>query len=189
MSNLTLLIIRHAEKPKEDWPGPGLTPDGDKDKESLVIRGWQRAGSWCALFGGDLGGSDFPQPYKIYAADPEDTKSDRTSQRPFETITPLAARLNIEPVVKFALDEETDLIADLVQQTGCVLVCWEHKAIAKALLPALAGDQTIAGLPAKWDGDRFDVVLRFDRSEPGAPWSFRQLFPRLLSGDSNTPLS
>jgi hypothetical protein len=28
MSALTLLIIRHAEKPGESWPGPGLTPDG-----------------------------------------------------------------------------------------------------------------------------------------------------------------
>jgi hypothetical protein len=43
-------------------------------------------------------------------------------------------------------------------------------------------------MPKKWDGARFDVVLRFDRSALGAPWSFRQLFPRLLSGDSDTPL-
>jgi hypothetical protein len=36
---LTILIIRHAEKPDESWPGPGLTPDGSADKKSLVIRG------------------------------------------------------------------------------------------------------------------------------------------------------
>jgi hypothetical protein len=40
----------------------------------------------------------------------------------------------------------------------------------------------------KWDGARFDVVLRFDRSAPGAPWTFRQLFPRLMFGDSATPM-
>ncbi len=28
MSGLTILIIRHAEKPGEDWPGPGLTDEG-----------------------------------------------------------------------------------------------------------------------------------------------------------------
>jgi len=43
-------------------------------------------------------------------------------------------------------------------------------------------------LPKTWDGRRFDVVLRFDRAAPDAPWTFRQLFPRLLSGDSDTPL-
>jgi hypothetical protein len=55
MSALTLLIIRHAKKPGESWPGSGLTPDGVPDKKSLVIRGWQRAGSWSALFGAGLG--------------------------------------------------------------------------------------------------------------------------------------
>ncbi|VFU08821.1 protein of unknown function [Methylocella tundrae] len=40
---------------------PGLTPEGSPDKKSLVIRGWERAGSWSALFGAGLGGVDFPQ--------------------------------------------------------------------------------------------------------------------------------
>jgi hypothetical protein len=43
-------------------------------------------------------------------------------------------------------------------------------------------------MPSKWDGARFDVVLRFDRAFPGAPWSFRQLYPCLLSGDSAAPM-
>jgi hypothetical protein len=189
MPHLTLLIIRHAEKPKRAWPGPGLTPEGAQDDESLVIRGWQRAGSWSALFGAGLGGIDFPRPGKIYAADPNDTTSDLTSHRPFETITPLAAQLSIAPVVKYALGQEADLVAGLLKQTGCALVCWEHKSIVKTLLPLLAGAQSLAGLPTKWDSDRFDVVLRFDRSDPSALWSFRQLFPRLLSGDSDIAMS
>jgi hypothetical protein len=49
MSALTILIIRHAEKAGEIWPGPGLTPAGKPDGKSLVVRGWQRAGSWCSL--------------------------------------------------------------------------------------------------------------------------------------------
>jgi hypothetical protein len=69
MSALTLMIIRHAEKPKEEWPGPGLTIEGSPDPKSLVIRGWQRAGAWSALFGAGLGGTDFPRPDVIYAAD------------------------------------------------------------------------------------------------------------------------
>jgi hypothetical protein len=46
MAPLTLLIIRHAEKPKEDGdkptefgPGPGFTDEGEEDDKSLVIRG------------------------------------------------------------------------------------------------------------------------------------------------------
>jgi hypothetical protein len=45
-------------------PETGFFPNG------LVIRGWQRAGAWSALFGAGLGGTDFPRPEVIYAADP-----------------------------------------------------------------------------------------------------------------------
>jgi hypothetical protein len=186
MSALTILIIRHAEKPGESWPGPGLTADGAADKKSLVIRGWERAGSWSALFGAGLGGGDFPRPTVIYAANPTAETGDDPSQRPFETISPLASRLNLTPVVKFALGQEPALVAEVVGLTGVVLISWEHKAIAAQILPAIANGRTISGMPDKWDGTRFDVVLRFDRS---SPWSFRQLFPRLLSGDSDTPLT
>jgi len=188
MSALTILIIRHAEKPEESWPGPGLTPEGLADKKSLVIRGWQRGGSWAALFGAGLGGDVFPQPAAIYAANPNETTGADPSRRPFETITPLASRLTLIPNLTYALGRESDLVAEIVDLTGVVLVCWEHKAIAGAILPAIADGQAVQGMPNTWDGTRFDVVLRFDRSAPGAPWSFRQLFPRLLSGDSDTPM-
>jgi hypothetical protein len=189
MSALTIQIIRHAEKPGESWPGEGLTADEIKDKKSLVIRGWQRAGSWSALFGPVLGGTDYPQPAIIFAANPEANSGDEPSQRPFETVAPLADRLGLKPDTTYALGQEPQLAAKVVGLTGgVVLVCWEHKAIVSALLPAITGGQVIPGMPTKWNGDRFDVVLRFDRTSPGALWSFRQLFPRLLSGDSDVAL-
>jgi hypothetical protein len=188
MSALTILIIRHAEKPGESWPGSGLTADGVPDEKSLVIRGWQRAGTWSALFGAGLGGSDYPVPSVIYAANPNATTGDEPSQRPFETVTPLAARLGLTPDTTCAVGQEAQLATMVVGQTGVVLVAWEHKAIARALLPAIANGQTLPGMPAKWDGARFDVVLRLDRTTPEAPWSFRQLCPCLLSGDSATPM-
>jgi hypothetical protein len=188
MPALTILIIRHAEKPGESWPGPGLMPDGVLDKKSLVIRGWQRAGSWSSLFGAGLGGLDYPAPALIYAADPNAANGDEPSQRPFETVLPLAARLGLTPDTAFALGQEAQFATAVVGQTGVVLVAWEHKAIARALLPAIADGQALAGMPRKWDGARFDVVLRFDRAAPGAPWSFRQLCPCLLSGDSAAPM-
>ena len=185
---LTLLIIRHAEKPYGSWPGPGLTPDGSDDKKSLVIRGWERAGAWAALFGSGLGGDDYPKPAAIYAADPNAATGDEPSQRPYETIAPLAARLGLTPVTTYAVGQEQQLVAEITALSGVVLVCWEHKAIANAMLPAIAGAQPIAGMPKKWDGTRFDVALRFDRIGPAAPWSFRQLSPRLLSGNSSAPV-
>jgi hypothetical protein len=135
MSALTILIIRHAEKPGESWPGSGLTPDGIIDKKSLVIRGWQRAGSWSALFGAGLGGLDYPAPSVIYAANPNATTGDDPSQRPYETVIPLAARLELTPDTKFAVGQEAQLVTTVVGQTGVVLVAWEHKAIARAILP------------------------------------------------------
>ena len=62
------------------------------------------------------------------------------------------------------------------------------KAIARVLLPAITNGQSLPGMPKKWDGTRFDVVLRFDRTFPEAPLSFRQLCPCLISGDSATPM-
>jgi hypothetical protein len=184
MSALTLLIIRHAEKPGEFWPGPGLTVNGVPDGKSLVIRGWQRAGSWSALFGAGLGGLDYPAPSVIYAANPNATTGDEPSQRPYETVVPLAARLGLTLDTTYAVGQEDQLANAVVGQTGAVLVAWEHKAIARALLPAIANGQSLPDMPTKWDGTRFDVVLRFDRTSPEAPWSFCQLCPCLLSGDA-----
>ena len=124
----------------------------------------------------------------IYAADPNAIDGSDPSQRPFETVAPLAARLGLTLNTEYAQGQEAQLAATIVAQTGVVLVAWEHKAIARALLPAIANGETLPGMPTKWDGARFDVVLRFDRTAPGAPWSFRQLFPCLLSGDSATPM-
>src|SRR5215472_4285789 len=96
MPNLTLFIIRHAEKPDEAWPGPGLTEDGQSDNKSLVIRGWHRAGSWAALFGGSY--RDFPAPGAIYAASPVTGAGEEVSQRPLQTVRPLAERLHLTPI-------------------------------------------------------------------------------------------
>jgi hypothetical protein len=188
MSTLTVLIIRHAEKPDEAGAGAGLTEDGQPDKKSLVIRGWQRAGAWTALFGAGLGGDLFPQPTVIYAANPDRGADGEPSQRPFETIEPLAKRLHLAPITRWGHGDEAELAAEIIKLTGVVLVCWEHKLIASALLPALIGAQSLPSVPAKWGGTRFDVVLRLDRAFPTAPWSFRQLFPRILAGDTEVPL-
>jgi hypothetical protein len=150
----------------------------------------------AALFSSGVSGQDYPTPSKIYAADPtatpDDDLDDEPSQRPFETIEPLADRLGLTPDTTYAVGQEDQLASKIAAQTGVVLVAWEHKAIAGHLLPAIVkivNAEPPPGIPTKWEGTRFDVVLRFDRGSPEAPWSFRQLLPCLLSGDLSTPMT
>ena len=75
MRALTVMIIRNAEKPDRSFAGSGFTENGDEDRESLVIRGWQRAGAWATLFGSGLGLPDYPTPDFIYAATPGDEEN------------------------------------------------------------------------------------------------------------------
>jgi hypothetical protein len=187
MSALTIMLIRHAEKPKakqgKPQLGPGLTEKGVVDTRSLVVRGWQRAGAWAALFGTGGLGADYPKPGAVYAANPDAPPSDddSISKRPYQAILPLSQRLKLTPVTKYGVGDEARMLNEVRQLTGVVLIAWEHKKIEKVIVPAL-------GQKLKWDGARFDVVLRFDRPQSAAQWTFRQLFPRLLAGDSNVPL-
>jgi len=106
MSTLTIMLVRHAEKPGEAFPGPGLDPKGAQNDESLVIRGWQRAGAWAALFGSGLAPADYPLPNVIYAAKPESGAS--KSARPYETSLPSADRLHLDldVLTKWGIGEE-----------------------------------------------------------------------------------
>src|SRR5262249_27433242 len=69
-----------------------------------LLRGWQRAGAWAALFGSSLGGSNYPRPAVIYAATPgeADQEDHGPSRRPAETISALAGRLKLTPSTKYA---------------------------------------------------------------------------------------
>ncbi|HEY4165122.1 MAG TPA: histidine phosphatase family protein [Reyranella sp.] len=187
MAALTLLIIRHAEKPGENWPGPGLTLDGAPDDKSLVIRGWQRAGAWAALFGAGLGGTDYPAPAAVYAADPNAPAGEGVSKRPYETAVPLVDRLfGSAPITTFGKGNEKALVQALLGLSGVVLVAWEHKAIVEDIVPLIPVSSGTP--PTHWNGSRYDVVLRFDRPDGATSFAFQELFPMLLSGDSDKPL-
>ena len=117
MSALTVFVIRHAEKPGPIDPGlgPGLTAKGMEDKHSLVIRGWQRAGTWAALFGAGTAGPDFPKPNIVYAANPAQSSSraGSHSKRPFETIAALCNRLRLSPITAYGVDDEIALVNEV----------------------------------------------------------------------------
>jgi hypothetical protein len=188
MSALILMIIRHAEKPDRSFPGSGFTANGEEDKESLVIRGWQRAGAWATLFGSELGLPDYPTPDFIYAATPGDEENNGASNRPAETVAPLGEKLakRVRVSTKYALGQEATLMKEVLGLSGNVLICWEHHAIIGGILPEIPAVE--GKLPKKWNGDRFDVVLRLDGSSASGPFAFRELYPCLLSNDSSDPL-
>jgi hypothetical protein len=188
MSALTVMIIRHAEKPEPGIPDQGAMKDGTPDPESLIPRGWQRAGAWASLFASGTIGSDYPRPDVIYAANPAQAAQPDVSKRPWETILPLCERLHIKPDIAYGVGDEAGLFGEVTKLTGVVLICWEHKKIISDIVPDIVNGQHITHLPTKWKGTRFDVVLRFDRAHDGAAWSFKQLFPMLMAGDSDVPL-
>ncbi|MDE1150393.1 MAG: histidine phosphatase family protein [Azospirillaceae bacterium] len=183
---LTLYIIRHAEKPGEAWPGPGLTDQGQADDESLVIRGWQRSGAWAALFGAGLDSGDYAAPQAVYAATPGTALSQGPSKRPFETASALSARLGLTTDTTYGKGDEAALVQALLGLSGVAVVFWEHKAIVEDIIPKLPVDHGTP--PSHWPGDRYDVVLRFDRKDGDSQFHFKELYPCLLSGDSDTPL-
>jgi hypothetical protein len=123
------------------------------------------------------------------AANPEAVSLDETSQRPFQTVIPLSERLGLTPITTYSAGQEAKLVAEILHSSGILLISWEHRAISEKIAPGIAGEQKIEDLPQKWDETRYDVILRFDRISPDAPWSFCQLCPCLMSGDLRTPMA
>ena len=175
-----IMLIRHAEKP-DDKDG-GVDQKGNADKHDLIVRGWQRAGALVQFFANPPGPKGpIERPATIFATEPT-TGSE--SKRPLYTVTPLKQWLDIAIDNTIAEGSEQDLVTKAIASNGVVLIAWHHEKIP-AIANLILQNQSA---PQKWPGDRFDVVLRFDRDDADQPWTFRQLFPKLLSGDNDTPL-
>jgi hypothetical protein len=196
-----IMVIRHAEKP--DDKHQGVTSHGDADKESLIVRGWQRAGALTALFdptNGPLQNPNLAVPKVIYASDPEkpseadddDGKKGSKSKRPLQTITPLAERLGIKDKVnvKFAKGDEKHMVESVLGESGVVLISWQHQKIADIAKHIVGSKPPTKPVPAKWPGDRFDIVWVFTPPAPSSDhWGFVQVPQQLLSGDAGTVIA
>ncbi|SEJ90956.1 hypothetical protein SAMN05192539_102317 [Paraburkholderia diazotrophica] len=191
MSEQTVLIIRHAEKP-EAGGDTGIDGSGAPDSRSLTPRGWQRAGIWTELFAPSLDhAGTYPRPAAIFASAPATHSeiaagnSGSKSRRPLETVSPLAAKLGIDVNLNFGKGQEGDLAAAIAQIDGITLVCWQHEDIA-SIATALA--PTVENIPSHWPGDRFNVIFEFSRTGNGEPWSFNQVVPVMLQGDPTSSI-
>jgi hypothetical protein len=193
-----IMVIRHAEKPSDyqghsyrgvDAAGHLCGKDG---AESLVTLGWQRAGALNTLFAPPWGpkAPALLQPAYIYASDP--TKG--PSQRPFETVMPLAALLGLTINSKYRKGDYARLVTDALAKDGPVLICWQHEEIAPIGQSILQETNTTkVTLPPSWpvgaDGvSRYDLVWVFSRPSGRGPIiGFSQFAQMLLQGDMAAP--
>lgn len=107
-----ILLMRHAEKP--DGVALGVDEMGAADEQSLIVRGWQRAGALPGLFGKE---APLPAPDRIYATatlklKTPDGKIGSRSKRPTETVSVLAARLGLKTNGTFTKGQEAALVAE-----------------------------------------------------------------------------
>jgi hypothetical protein len=182
------MIIRHAEKPTTTPPPPtnGVTITGGQDHDSLIVRGWQRAGALVALFSpseGPLQNAELATPKFIYAT----STSDVEGNRPEETITPLAEKLGLVPNKSFANSQEEEAATAAMSCNGVVLICWPHGKIPKlaSYIPLSSNNKN--PIPSSWPSDRFDVVFVFDPDTSSGKfggYNFIQLPQLLLYQDS-----
>lgn len=180
-----IMVIRHAEKPANSPPACGVTFKGEREKESLTVRGWQRAGALAGFFAptnGSFQDSLLARPQFLYASKPTRRNG---SRRPIETVTPLAEKLAIRINCNFSRDEAEEMLDEAFLCAGVVLICWQYEYIPQ-IASYILGKKATA--PKSWPEDRFDMVWVFDRDSQAAQYSFRQVPQNLLLGDWATPI-
>ncbi len=163
-----VMIIRHAEKPDAD-------PTATEKDINLSKRGFERAEALAKALCGE-GRADFPRPDFLIA-----TKASKGSNRPVETITPLAAALH-EPIESTFKDKEFAEVAHAVltdpKYAGkTVLIAWHHGTI-----PDLAKALGVKDPPQKWQDEVFDRVWEITYNNGTA--SLKNLPEGALPGDS-----
>ena len=181
-----LMLIRHAEKPLNSSEQYGVTAEGHRDKESLTVRGWQRAGALAQLLapaGGRFHDRALAQPEYLFASR---AKKQNGSRRSVETITPLSEKLAIRINANFTRSEYEEMLAEALACKGVVLISWQHEFLPE-IAAHILGDRGTA--PREWPSDRYDVVWVLDRSPATGHYTFKQVPQRLLTGDWITPIS
>lgn len=187
-----VLLVRHGEKLGDPSSDDGISSD-------LSVRGASRAAAIpslfcstqtlsCSLsqgsssFSGQFSSSGtgtaprFPTPNFIFA-----TQKSHHSNRPVETITPLATALNLKINDKHSDDEYGDVANDILQHPKyagqVVLVCWHH-----GKLQDLAQSLGVKNAQ-KWPGTVFDRVWQI--TYPNGVASLVDAPQMLLYGDSS----
>ena len=181
-----IMLIRHAEKPTEDSHDVGVNPQGERESESLTVRGWQRAGALAALLAPASGSFQDPalaRPQFIYASTPSKRQG---SRRAVETMTPLAEKLAIRINSNYPKLDWERMLEEAFLCAGVILICWQHDFLPK-IAGRILGNR--AAVPQEWPEDRYDMIWVFDRDAASAgTYSFKQVPQNLLMGDWAIPI-
>jgi hypothetical protein len=176
-----ILLIRHAEK------------TGAKEDVHLSKKGQERAAVLDQLF---VVSKDRPEPFPapdfLFAA-----SHHKDSQRPVETLMPLARKLmltindrfdnklpagaeqNEKPAKKPGMMELRDELFGSPKYAGkTILVSWRHSTLA-----ALAKTLKASNVPEKWADEVFDRVWQISYDDQGQA-TIRDRPQRLLPGDA-----
>ena len=178
-----IMLIRHAEKPLHPSSSPhGVNPDGQVDPHSLTVTGWIRAGALVELFAPSRGDppAELRRPDTIYASAYAGGHSKRSSQ----TVGPLAARLGLEVIKRYAAGDEAHLTKEISARPGATLIAWHHEALH--MIPHHLGEVNPTP-PHRWPPDRFDLIWTFTPDDHG--WRFAQIPQLLLPGDLPYPIA
>jgi hypothetical protein len=202
-----IMIIRHAEKPGvyngQTYFGVNAegTASGKYGAKELITLGWARAGALVTLFAPPWGPkATLATPQALFGSSPGDSSdgdnNSNPSQRPYETLTPLAAALGSNgqalPINKsFSKKQYDKMVTAALACNGPVLVCWQQEgipAIGQSILTQTKTPSASITIPTSWPSNRYDLVWIFDRSNGEGPvTSFSILAQMLLAGDGPAP--
>jgi hypothetical protein len=105
------------------------------------------------------------------------------SNRPVETVTPLAKALKLEVDAGYANDDypalAEELYTDPKYQGKTVLICWHH-----GTLPEFAAVLGATGVPDRWKDAVFDRVWVVTFDEKGKAKPLARRAQALLPGDA-----
>src|ERR1700760_1500611 len=104
-----IMVIRHGEKPEGDLPPYGVTAAGEQDANSLLVTGWTRAGALAVLFAPSRGPLQSPEPATPHAVFAASDDAGAASKRPFETVSVVAQKLQINVDQTYDVGQETQL--------------------------------------------------------------------------------
>lgn len=225
MGATKIMVIRHGEKPGtyngQNYDGVTATGEacGSSGAEHLVTLGWERAGGLVTLFAPPWGPKSptLATPQFLFASNPTDSEDgddsadgDGPSERPYETLTAVAAALgsgNTPMTINdsFSKKDYKDMVAAAVACPGVVLISWQHQdipwedkkgkpGISQRILLETGTAGNPFNIPLTWpsgmQGARYDLVWVFDRPSGTGPITSFTLFAQwLLAGDTAAPLS
>jgi hypothetical protein len=211
MGATKIMVIRHGEKPGsyEGAQYAGVnnlgTVAGDNGAKHLVTLGWERAGALVTLFAPPWGPKTplLATPQFLFASDPiakqgDDTSDEGPSERPYETLTAIAAKLSLTIDTSHGKNHYAKMVTSALAGDGVVLIAWQHEDIAlttKTGGPGISqeiltqtGTPGTLNVPASWPtgpaGARYDLVFVFDRPTGRGPIiRFTLVAQQLLTGD------